>query len=82
MTQHLYIDGAAQPPRKQIRPPYVPDLGNIADLPICELPVAAIGASPVLRLIDCAECLRRAVASTEERLVRLREQLSIVEASS
>lgn len=81
MTQHFYIDGPVRPARDQ-RPAYVPDLGNIADLPICELPIAALGVSPTLRLIDCPKCLHRAVAAAEDRLLVLRERLALVEASS
>ena len=84
VMQHLYSEGVAQTSRKQQqkRPSHVPEIGNSADLPICELPVAAIGASPALRLIDCPECLRRAVTSTEERLGMLRELLAKVETAS
>jgi hypothetical protein len=78
----MYLEISQDPQRQSARraaPRHVPDLVKIEDVPICELPAAAIGPSPVLLLVDCLECLRRTVAATEARLVMLRELLAKAE---
>lgn len=59
---------------------------HAVDRPICEI-VASIdligqATRSIFGLVDCTDCLRRAIAESEERVRVLRDLLSKVEALS